>query len=144
MQQCEESGRLKNFDLAAEVMRRRAAGEKDFQIKPPTIYPFDDTDAYKAIEGAAYVLSMQRDAGLEAKLDAWIARIAAAQEPDGYLYTFRTMHPDTPGHKWVGQQRWDLDPVLSHELYDAGHLYESGVAYYEATGESARLLDVFV
>lgn len=27
MQQCEESGRLKNFDLAAEVMRRRAAGE---------------------------------------------------------------------------------------------------------------------
>jgi hypothetical protein len=47
LQQCEESGRLKNFDLAAEVMRRRAAGEKDFSIKPPTIYPFDDTDAYK-------------------------------------------------------------------------------------------------
>lgn len=141
LQQCEESGRLKNFDLAAEVMRRRAAREKDFQIKPPTIYPFDDTDAYKAIEGAAYVLSMQRDPALEAKLDAWIARIAAAQEPDGYLYTFRTMHPDTPGHKWVGQERWDLDPKLSHELYNAGHLYESGVAYYEATGKRV-LLDV--
>jgi DUF1680 family protein len=141
LQQCEESGRLKNFDLAAEVMRRRAAGEKDFSIKPPTIYPFDDTDAYKAIEGAAYVLSMQRDPVLEAKLDGWIARIAAAQEPDGYLYTFRTMHPDTPGHDWVGQQRWDLDPKLSHELYNAGHLYESGVAYYQATGKRA-LLDV--
>ncbi len=139
LQQCEESGRLKNFDLAAEVMRRRAAGEKDFQIKPPTIYPFDDTDAYKAIEGAAYVLSMQRDAALEAKLDGWIARIAAAQEPDGYLYTFRTMHPDTPGHKWVGQQRWDLDPVLSHELYNCGHMLEAGVAYYEATGKRAFL-----
>ncbi len=141
MKQCEESGRLKNFDLAAEVMHRRAAGEKTFQIQPPTIYPFDDTDAYKAIEGAAYVLSMQRDAALEAKLDAWITRIAAAQEPDGYLYTFRTMHPDTPGHKWVGQQRWDQDPELSHELYDAGHLYEAGVAYYQATGKRV-LLDV--
>ncbi len=141
LQQCEESGRLKNFDLAAEVMRRRAAGEKDFQIKPPTIYPFDDTDAYKAIEGAAYVLSMQRDAALEARLDAWIARIGAAQEPDGYLYTFRTMHPDTPGHNWISRERWDLDPKLSHELYNAGHMYEAGVAYYEATGKRT-LLDV--
>lgn len=139
LQQCEESGRLKNFDLAAEVMRRRATGEKDFQIKPPTIYPFDDTDAYKAIEGAAYVLSMQRDAALEERLDAWIARIGAAQETDGYLYTFRTMHPDTPGHKWISQERWDLDPKLSHELYNAGHMYESGVAYYEATGKRAFL-----
>lgn len=141
LQQCEESGRLKNFDLAAEVMRRRATGEKDFQIKPPTIYPFDDTDAYKAIEGAAYVLSMQRDPALEAKLDAWIARIAAAQEPDGYLYTFRTMHPDSPGHKWISPARWDADPELSHELYNCGHLFESGVAYFEATGKRA-LLDV--
>jgi len=141
LQQCEASGRLKNFDLAAEVMRRRAAGEKDFQITPPTIYPFDDSDAYKALEGAAYVLSQRRDPGLEATLDGWIARIAAAQEPDGYLYTFRTMHPDTPGHKWISPERWDLDPKLSHELYNVGHLYESGVAYFEATGKRA-LLDV--
>ncbi len=141
LQQCEESGRVKNFDLAAEVLRRRAAGEKDFQIKPPTIYPFDDTDVYKAIEGAAYVLSMQRDAALEARLDDWIARVGAAQEADGYLFTFRTMHPDTPGHKWVGQQRWDLDPKLSHELYNAGHLYEAGVAYFQATGKRT-LLDI--
>lgn len=141
MQQCEESGRLKNFDLAAETMRRRAAGEKTFQTVPPTIFPFDDTDAYKALEGAAYVLSMQRDAALEAKCDAWIARIAAAQEPDGYLYTFRTMHPDSPGHKWVGAQRWVADPELSHELYNCGHLYEAGVAYFQATGKRT-LLDI--
>lgn len=141
LQQCEESGRLKNFDLAAEVMRRRAAGEKDFQIKPPTIYPFDDTDAYKAIEGASYVLSMKPDAALEKQLDGWIARIAAAQEPDGYLYTFRTMHPDTPGHKWVGQNRWEKDPDLSHELYNCGHLYEAGAAHFAATGKRT-LLDV--
>lgn len=139
--QCEESGRLRNFDLAAEVMRRRAASEPGFQIKPPTIFPFDDTDAYKAIEGAAYVLSMQRDAALEAVLDGWITRIGAAQEPDGYLFTFRTMHPDSPGQDWIGQNRWDNDPKGSHELYNAGHLYEAGVAYYEATGKRA-LLDI--
>jgi DUF1680 family protein len=139
LQQCEDSGRLRNFDLAAETMRRRAAGEKDFQNQPPTIFPFDDTDAYKAIEGASYVLSMKPDAALEKHLDDWIARIAAAQEPDGYLYTFRTMHPDSPGHKWVGQQRWEKDPDLSHELYCAGHLYEAGVAHFQATGKRTLL-----
>ena len=141
LQQCEESGRLRNFDLAAEVMRRRTAGERNYQVTPPTIYPFDDTDAYKAIEGASDVLSMRRDAALEARLDGWIARIAAAQEPDGYLYTFRTMHPDTPGHKWVGQNRWEKDPDLSHELYDCGHLYEAGAAHFAATGRRT-LLDI--
>jgi uncharacterized protein len=139
LQQCEESGRLKNFDLAAEVMRRRAAGEKSFQITPPTIYPFDDTDAYKAIEGASYVLSMHADPALEKRLDEWIARIGAAQEPDGYLYTFRTMHPDSPGHKWIAQERWEGDPKLSHELYNCGHLYEAGVAHFQATGKRTLL-----
>ncbi len=141
LRQCEESKRLTNFDLAAETMRRRAAGEAHFQNTPPTIYPFDDTDAYKAIEGASYVLSMTPDAALEKHLDGWIARIAAAQEPDGYLYTFRTMHPDSPAHKWIGQQRWEKDPDLSHELYCCGHLYEAGVAHFQATGKRT-LLDV--
>jgi DUF1680 family protein len=141
LRQCEESGRLKNFDLAAETMRRRANGEPHFQIKPPTLYPFDDTDVYKAIEGASYVLSMKPDDALEKRLDEWIAKVAAAQEPDGYLYTFRTMHPDSPGHEWIGLKRWEQDPVLSHELYDVGHLYESGVAHFQATGKRT-LLDV--
>lgn len=141
LEQCETSGRIKNFDLAAEVMRRRAAGETNFQIKPPTQYPFDDTDVYKAIEGAAFCLSVKPDAALQAKLETIIARVAAAQEADGYLYTFRTMHPDSPGHDWVDQKRWLKDPKLSHELYNLGHLYEAGVAYYRATG-SRSLLDI--
>jgi DUF1680 family protein len=141
LRQCEETGRLRNFDLAAETMRRRAAGEAGFQNLPVTVYPFDDSDVYKVIEGAAYALSMQPDAGLERKLDEWIARIAAAQEPDGYLYTFRTMHPDSPAHEWIDPQRWLLDPVLSHEIYNLGHLYEAGVAHWQATGKRT-LLDV--
>src|SRR5439155_7410546 len=137
----ENSGRLRNFDLAAETMRRRAAGEKTFQHQPPTQFPFDDTDAYKAIEGASYVLSVRPDSALDKLLDGWIGRIAAAQEPDGYLYTLRTMHPDSPGHKWVGQERWGKDPELSYELYNAGHLYEAGVAHFHATGKRT-VLDV--
>jgi DUF1680 family protein len=94
LKQCEDSGRLRNFDLAADTMRRRAAGEPGFQHQPPTQYPFDDSDAYKVIEGASYVLSRKPDAALAGALEGWVSRIAAAQEPDGYLYTFRTMHPD--------------------------------------------------
>ena len=141
LQQCEGTGRLRNFDLAAETLRRRAAGEPQFQNQPVTIYPFDDSDVFKVIEGAAYALSMRPDPALEKHLEGWIARIAAAQEPDGYLYTFRTMHPDSPAHEWIHQERWLNDPDLSHELYNLGHLYEAGVAYHQATGKRA-LLDI--
>jgi DUF1680 family protein len=140
-EQCEKTGRIKNFDQAAEVMKRRADGEKDFQMNPLTEYPFDDSDAYKSIEGAAYALSIQRDSALEARCDSIIERIAAAQEPDGYLYTWRTMHPDSPAHEWINPRRWLNDPDLSHELYNLGHLYEAGAAYFQATGKRS-LLDV--
>jgi uncharacterized protein len=141
LQQCEASGRLRNFDLAAETMRRRAAGEGSFQNTPPTEFPFDDSDVYKAIEGAAYVLHLQPDAALDRQLDGWIARIASAQEPDGYLYSWRTMHPDAPAHRMIGAQRWERDPAGSHELYNVGHLYEAGVAHFQATGKRT-LLDI--
>ena len=141
IKQCEDTGRLRNFDLAAETLRRRAAGETSFQNQPVTIYPFDDSDVYKVMEGIAYALHVKPDLALAARLEGWIARVAAAQEPDGYLYTFRTMHPDTPAHEWIDPQRWLKDPDLSHELYNLGHLYEAGVAHYQATGKRT-LLDV--
>src|SRR5512133_448842 len=142
-QQCEETKRLLNFDLAAETMKRRAAGESSFQNKPPTIYPFDDSDVFKAVEGASYAPSLRPDPALEAKLDGYIAQFAGAQEPDGYLYTFRTMHPDSPAHDWIDPKRWLKDPVLSHELYNLGHLYEAGVAHYQATGKR-NMLDICI
>jgi DUF1680 family protein len=139
--QCESSKRLLNFDLAAETMRRRAAGEAAFQNRPPTQYPFDDSDVYKAVEGAAFCLSVQPNPAVAAQLEGMIRRVAAAQEPDGYLYTWRTMHPDSPAHEWIHPRRWLKDPELSHELYNLGHLYEAGVAYFQATG-SRTLLDI--
>lgn len=113
---------------------------KDLQDKHPPGYPFDDTDPYKVIEGASYALSVHPDPQLDAYLDKLIAKIAAAQEPDGYLYTTRTIDPQHP-HEWSGSERWINEEILSHELYNLGHLYEAAVAHYQATAKRT-LLDV--
>lgn len=134
-EQCEKSGRMWNFERAAAVLRGESVTEK----RPPG-YPFDDTDPYKVIEGASYALSVKPDPKLDAYLDALIAKIAAAQEPDGYLYTTRTIDPLKP-HPWAGKSRWELEKDDSHELYNLGHLYEAAVAHYQATGKRS-LLDV--
>src|SRR5919198_4940363 len=132
--QCELSGRVNNFERAAQALR----GEPHDMKAPP--YPFDDTDLYKVIEGAAYVLSVQPDPKLDAYVDGLIVKIAAAQEPDGYLYTTRTIDPQNP-HPWSGKERWVNERNDSHELYNIGHLIEAAVAHYQATGKKS-LLDV--
>src|SRR5947207_9364331 len=69
-----------------------------------------------------------------------IAKIAAAQEPDGYIYTTRTIDPANP-HRWPGKERWINERNDSHELYDLGHLFEAAAAHYQATGKK-NLLNV--
>ncbi len=134
-EQCELSGRVENFVEAAKALR----GEEIVNRKLPG-YPFDDTDVYKVIEGASYTLSVHPDPKLDAYVDSLIAKIGAAQESDGYLYTARTIDPQHP-HPWAGKERWVLEKVDSHELYDLGHLYEAAVAHYQATGKRT-LLDI--
>ena len=131
----EETGRVDNFIRAAKALR----GEPFENHKYPP-YPFDDSDVYKVIEGASYTLSVTPDPKLEAYLDNLIEKIGAAQEKDGYLYTARTIDPAHP-HPWSGNERWILEGVNSHELYDLGHLYEAAVAHYQATGKRT-LLDI--
>jgi uncharacterized protein len=126
-QRCESTGRVKNFVMAAE-----------HKGKFCTLYPFDDTDIYKTIEGASYSLSLFPDPALRRYLDSLITIIGKAQEPDGYLYTARTINPNDVG-AWVGKQRWEKERELSHELYNAGHLYEAAAAHYLATGEKNLL-----
>jgi uncharacterized protein len=131
---CESTGRVKNFEIAAG----RDTGK--FQ----TIYPFDDSDVYKIIEGASYSLQTFPDPKLAAYLDTLINKIRLAQEPDGYLYTNRTIAEKHGGkglHEWASKNRWEQDSVLSHELYNLGHLYEAAVAHYQATGKRT-LLDI--
>jgi len=131
---CESTGRVKNFEIAAGLDTGK------FQ----TIYPFDDSDVYKIIEGASYSLQTFPDPKLDAYLDTIISKIGLAQEPDGYLYTNRTIAEKHGGkglHEWAGKNRWEMDSVLSHELYNLGHLYEAAVAHYQATGKRT-LLDI--
>jgi hypothetical protein len=132
-----KSGRMYNFERAAAVLR----GEKISDRNAPG-YPFDDTDPYKVLEGASYALAVQPDPKLSAYVDKLIALIASAQEPDGYLYTTRTINPEHP-HKWSGTNRWVNDPDSSHELYNAGHLFEAAAAYYQSTGKT-NLLNVAI
>ena len=114
-----QTGRIRNFENAA-----KGEGEHSGIF-------FDDSDVYKALEGMAYSLQIEPDPGLEAKCDEWVAKFAAAQQPDGYLNTFYTL---------TGlENRWhDMD---RHEMYCAGHMTEAAVAYYQATGRR-RLLEV--
>lgn len=125
------SGRIKNFEIAAGTVKGKFQSE----------YPFDDSDIYKIIEAASYSLQTYPDPKLEAEIDTLIDKVAKAQEPDGYLYTCRTINPEHP-HPWCDNHRWLRDSVGwcgTHELYDCGHLYEAAAAHYRATGKTTLL-----
>ena len=126
---CENTGRVKNFEMAA-------ARSGKFCTK----YPFDDTDIYKTIEGASYSMAVHPDPKLKAYVDSLITIVGKAQEPDGYLYTARTIDPLHP-QPWAGPERWVKENELSHELYNSGHMFEAANAHYLATGER-NFLDI--
>lgn len=138
---CEETDRYTNFEHAAAKMAEVARGDNSSNYRP-TQFPFDDTDVYKTIEGASYLLQTYPDARLEAYIDSVLDIVAAAQEPDGYLYTARTMNPEHP-HDWSGPVRWAGEESGSHELYNLGHMIEGAIAHYQATG-SRKFLDIAI
>ena len=130
---CEVTGRVENFDVAS--------GQKEgvFQGK----FGFNDTDVYKVIEGASYSLSLYPDAELEKYLDLLIAKIAAAQTKDGYIYTAGEIETKAEKQVWcLSEPRWS-DLRNGHELYNCGHMYEAAVAHYQATGKHS-FLDVAI
>ena len=120
----EENGTLANFDLAAQGRR---AGFKG--------YVYQDSDAYKAIEACAYGLAERADPGLDKQLDAIIARIAKAQQENGYLNTSYQINEP------VGKRFTNLRD--DQELYCAGHLFEAAVVHYLAT-DKRTLLNVAI
>ena len=129
---CEETGRYENFVKAAHPSESYKVGGLSF----------DDTDVYKTIEGASYLLQTYPDEKLEAYIDSVLEIVATAQEPDGYLYTARTMNPKHP-HEWAGSKRWEKVEELSHEFYNLGHMVEGAVAHYQATGKR-NFLDIAI
>ncbi|KPK81721.1 MAG: six-hairpin glycosidase [Bacteroides sp. SM23_62_1] len=131
-EQSEKTGRVKNFMIAGGLE------EGEFC----SIFPFDDSDVFKIIEGASYSLQTNPDPGLEAYLDTLIYYIGLAQEEDGYIFTIRTIMGDD-SHPWIGSKRWEKTHILSHELYNLGHMYEAAVAHYQATGKR-NFLDIAI
>lgn len=132
---CESEGRYKNFERAAHP-------SEEYDVTRLMPYSFDDTDPYKTIEGASYILQTYPDKKLKAYIDSVLNIIAGGQEADGYLYTARTMNPKHP-HEWSGPTRWSKEEDLSHELYNLGHMVESAVAHWQATG-SRKFLDIAI
>jgi len=133
-----ETGRVANFERAAG----RLAGQTEDAYEGRR---FNDTDIYKALEAASYALAESPEdqhAELRARVEDLVRLVAAAQEPDGYLVPARTIDPEHPA-AGLGPERWIHVSAGSHELYDAGHLIEAAVAYWQATGERT-LLDVAI
>jgi uncharacterized protein len=114
--------RLKNFQKVA-----RKQGEQHEGIF------YDDSDVFKALEAIAYSLKNNPDPALEKKADEWIDIVAAAQQPDGYLNTWYTL-------KGIQDRYTDMS---MHEDYNAGHMIEAAVAYYNVTGKR-KFLDVCI
>lgn len=129
---CEEEGRYENFVKAAHP-------SADYKVGG---FSFDDTDVYKTIEGASYLLQTYPDKRMVHYIDSVLDIVSTAQESDGYLYTSRTMNPEHP-HAWAGERRWEKVEDLSHEFYNLGHMVEGAIAHYQATG-SRKFLDIAI
>jgi len=121
--QLEKYGCIENF--------RIAAGLSD---KPREGLFFADSDAYKWLDAAARIQRDFPDPRLAQLVDGFIALLAQAQMPDGYLFTYNQVH--FPGTRWHNLQ-------IEHELYCHGHLIEAGVSHYQASGRS-DLLEIAV
>lgn len=129
LKHCYTTGRVDNFKKAGGLMPGYFSTE----------LTFDDTDIYKIIEGMSYSIQTYPNVELDVQMDTLIYYIGKAQEEDGYLMTARRAAQPGKMHKWLGEKRWEKDPDLSHELYNAGHMYEAAVAHYYATGKRTFL-----
>jgi len=131
LEENESTGRVDNLRKGAGLMPGEYVGRR-----------FNDTDVYKIIEAASYSLVSHPDPALQQHIDALVAIIVKAQQPDGYLFPARTIDPAKPA-PGVGTERWQYENTGSHELYNSGHMYEAAVAHYLATGERS-FLDVAI
>lgn len=128
---CEEMGRMDNFLIAGGKMQGKVKGEM----------PFDDTDVYKIIEGAAYSLTTHPDPKLDAYVDSVIGLIKVGQEADGYLTTYKTIDTTYSPAKWCAPSGKWVNEQCSHELYNSGHMFEATAAHFRATGKK-NFLDI--
>ena len=101
----------------------------------PTPHRFRTSDLYKVMEGASYLLMVNRDPKLEKQMDDIIDIIADAQKEDGYLYVAHITGVSKDHDHWGGGGMGDKPysfVLHSHEVYNMGHMYEGAIAYYQA------------
>ena len=127
---------------AMDNLRKTGQFLKGDKSELPFPHRFVASDLYKVMEGAAYLLSLERDPALEHTMDSIIDLIGSAQEADGYLYESHTTGVSARHEHWGGAGMGDKPyswVLHSHELYNMGHMYEGAVAYYQATGKDKWL-----
>jgi len=115
----EELDWIANFD-------RTAAGAQPGRPFERAGREFSDSEVYKLAEAMAWEIGRTGDPALEATFAELTARIAAAQQSDGYLNT---------AFGNPGQEPRYSNLEWGHELYCAGHLIQAAVARLRNHGE---------
>lgn len=123
---------------AVENLQRCANFLNGIPDELPFPHRFVASDLYKVMEGAAYLLKLDRDPALEAEMDRIIDIISEAQQEDGYNYESHITGVSKSRTNEMGEKPYSF-VVHSHELYNMGHMYEGAVAYYQATGKDKWL-----
>ncbi len=113
----ENAAVLANFRTAAGLQEGKHLGTN-----------WSDGDCYKWLEAVARVYGATRDGRLDRLLDEWIAVIAKAQAPDGYLST---------NIQLTDKER--LAKPHHHELYNMGHLLTAAAVHHRMTGKDTFL-----
>ncbi len=104
---------IDNFRVASGLKKGVQIGEFYF-----------DSDLYKWLEAACYILNNYSDPGLEAKVNEVVDLIKKSQTKDGYINTFYST-------RFIGKRFTNI--YLMHELYCAGHLIQAAIAHNHAT-----------
>ncbi|MFW9951185.1 MAG: glycoside hydrolase family 127 protein, partial [Candidatus Thorarchaeota archaeon] len=118
-EQLEKDNHIDNFRVAAGIQKGTHLGEFYY-----------DSDLYKWLEAACYILHLHNDKTLKETVDKIISLIQRAQIEDGYVNTFYSV-------KFI--QRRFSNLLFMHELYCAGHLIQAAMAHYKATGSNSLL-----
>ena len=105
----DKAGWIGNFDAAAAGALPDARRGREFS----------DSEVYKSLEAVAWELAVSAEPTLAVAYDDLVERVAAAQEPDGYLNTNFGRPGQAPRYS-------DLE--WGHELYCFGHLFQAAVA----------------
>jgi DUF1680 family protein len=131
------NGGIDNFIEAGKANRGEPHG-------PHVGYVFSNAWVLQSVEAMCIALMVDpqgdpemiaAQAKMQATLDRWIPIIIAAQEPDGYLQTAKTLA--APG-AW--DERWDPAHRADHEGYMAGYFIESAINHHTLTnGQDLRL-----